>query len=808
MNGLKQELIGEPRSKQCKDLLGQAVRDCLDENGRYVLVAFGHDFTPLQYTDVRQKLVDLFRTCGYENPAVEVIGQGQLRDFFSSYPSISLGLLDHSAFTFQTVEEWKANRDMTSSLQLAEAQKKFIENVRTSVRGGGFQHIHVIGEPGMGKTRLVLEAMSADDLAPATLYIPHAEDFLLSQLFEDLLQPEQQHFVHLVIDDCEEGDRDSIRHAIKVKPNIMLVTIDHAPLTVSDSSVKIIECPLLPDKQIEKVIRSYLTDRKDISNWIRWCGGSPRVAHTVGESLSRKPNDALKPPAAVPIWDRFMLGHKTRKTADAEQHLLVLRHIALFQRFGFEAPADDEAKFISALVRKADQSITWTRFQSIVRHFKERRILHGKKTLYLVPKALHVYLWLGYWEHYGREFTFQKFFSQMPSQLRKWFMEVFICAHAEPAAGQIIKEILNPTKGPFVDQAFLVSEAGTSFLNYLAVADPASTLALLEATLGVWPKDKLQCLCAGRQDITGMLQKIAVRKDLFSRAANMLVRMSLAGNDDASNAAKNSLHILSKIGLGWAPTEATPDQRFAVIEELLRGNDDAKRCLGLDLCTTWLGDCGGKCISRQKQHALKPTAEFWKQKTTFIAGKEIVVLMPTVEFWRPTTYGDLYDCYRKAWRFLWEETRGWQETARRRANSILIESASGMLLFSTLADQVVTTLFEIAKDPATDQAELTAQVLYVQQAKLSLSIISRVKALDRMMKHASLWERFSQDVQRPVDVLKDFISTAVMRRFLPLFHTGKGKIIVAYNHLKTRLREISLLNSVRKHVLRMITSLW
>lgn len=727
ISSLKKELTGKTRTKPTKELLGKTVNACFDKNGRYVLVTFGYDLTPLQHSDTRQNLEELFRTCGYSNPTVEVIGQGQLVGLFSSYPSLCIELLDRVDFIFQTVDGWKKNEDMTSDLQLSDSQKTFIEDIRSAIRGAEFQHIRVVGEPGVGKTRLVLEAMSADDLSFPAIYVPVAEDFQKSNLFNDLLRPDRRYFAQLVIDDCAEKDRASIWHAIKGKPNIKLITIDHGPESSSDSSMKVFECPILPDEQIGKIIAGYIGDRNDVSNWAKWCSGSPRVAHAVGDNLKRNPDDILKSPATVPIWDRFVLGHKTRETKEAEQHLLVLRHIALFQRFGFEAPVDDEARFISTLVKEADPSITWARFQSIIRHHKGRRILQGKRTLFIVPKALHVYLWLGYWDHYGRGFNFQAFFSQVPSQLRRWFLELFIYAHAAPVASQMVKDILSPTKGPFSDPEFLESEAGTRFLSYLAEANPSATLALLEATYGKWSIDKLRGWETGRQNIVWTLEKIVVWRETFHHAARLLVHMALAENAKNSNNSKGTLLSLFMIGLGWAPTEATPDQRLPVIEELLRSNDSAMRALGLELCEQWLSTYGG-----------------WR-----IIGAEYQGLRQTVEFWRPKTYGEIYDCWRKVWDYLWQETRGWDDYGRRRAHSTIIKSAAGLLRVPALAEQIMTTLFEIAKDSATDKAELVQFVirkLKLRHEKLPKGIVSKIGELDRLLTGESFWDRFTRYV--------------------------------------------------------------
>ncbi len=187
----------------------------------------------------------------------------------------------------------------------------------------------------------------------------------------------------------------------------------------------------------------------------------------------------MKAPATVPMWERFVAGYDRMDSRNAQDSLTVMRHIALFSRFGFETPVSAEGRFISELVAATDPSITWPRFQEIVDRLRQRRILQGRRTVFIVPRALHIYLWVSYWNSYGRGFDFLEFFGKVPSQLRRWFLELFIYAHASPVAADVVREILSPS-GPFSEHEFLTSEAGVRFLNYLAEADPGATLGVLE----------------------------------------------------------------------------------------------------------------------------------------------------------------------------------------------------------------------------------------------------------------------------------------------------------------------------------------
>ena len=252
----------------------------------------------------------------------------------------------------------------------------------------------VIGEPGLGKTRLALEAVASEDIAPQVLYVPHAEDFQRSQLFNELLRKDAASNVALVVDECSEKERASIWNAFRERTNIRLLTIDHGPEQSRDEAMLILDLPRLPDEQIRAILSSYSPKNVDPSHWVAWCEGSPRVAHAVGENLSSNPEDLLKTPATVPIWERFIAGYEPLESQSSQETLTTLRHIALFTKFGFEDPVSHEGKFICQLVQRANPNITWQRFQEIVSRLRQRRILQGKRTLFIVPKALHIHLWI------------------------------------------------------------------------------------------------------------------------------------------------------------------------------------------------------------------------------------------------------------------------------------------------------------------------------------------------------------------------------------------------------------------------------
>lgn len=715
LGALKKELFG----KSSKKRLGHEIKTCLDRDGTYVLVTLGHDLLPLQHTNAVTHLTDLFRSRGYTDPKVAVYGQGQIVGELDKYPSLCLDLIGLDDGGFLSIEGWKNNAQMQVALQLGSEQEKLIKEIRAALRENAVQHVRVIGEPGIGKTRLVLESVSDEAIASSIVYVRSGEEFQRSILFNELLKPDRYYSITLVIDDCDNHDRTSIWSVLKGRSGIKLVTIDHGPDETHDSAMRTYHCPPLADEQIRNILFGYLRQNADLHNWAEWCSGSPRVAHLVGENLNRNPDHVLKSPADVPIWDRFIIGHKKMNSQEAEQHRIVLRHVALFQRFGFESPVSDEGKFLCDFVKETDPTMTWGRFQTIVQHYRDKRILQGSHTLFIVPKALHVYLWIDFWNKHGHGFQFQAFMEEIPTGMKRWFLQLFIYAHGAPPAQRVVQDILSAT-GPFSDHDFLVSETGLRFLNYLSEADPSATLALLERTVKTWSHEQLYAWHRGRQDIVWALEKIVVWDEFFTRAVNVLIPMALAENERHSNNSKGLL--LSLFNVWDTATQAAPSKRFPILQDLVMSNDTSRRALGLEMCQYWLKTEG-------------------EDRTI---GVEYQGSKPTIEFWRPKTYGEVFEYWRKVLRFLRVEMKGFHATGRSRVADVIITAGEGFVRIEAMAGEVMDMLVELTEDREINRAPLTRFVirtLYWNTDHLDKTILGRVRQLDKVLTGTSLWQR-------------------------------------------------------------------
>lgn len=678
-SSLKKELFSKSG-----DLVSE-VRRTLELDGHYLLVCFGLDLTPKQRNDSQSLIAKLFEEAGFPNVGaqIEVFGQCQITSYFERYPSLRLSLTGGSDDDFLSVSEWSQHVHMGNQIVLSEDQSKLINSLREKLQGET-KHIRILGEPGIGKTRLVLEAVRSEEIAPGVLYVQHGSKFSQTKLFRELLRETPKYPLILVLDELSEREMSEIWGHLKNRcGSLKLISLDHGRDRSRDSEIESFSVPRLPDPIIKLILQNCIGKNKDLDRWVTICEGSPRVAQAVGENLAANPDDILKPPATVPIWDRFLFGYAKQQSDETRQVALVMRHIALFSRFGFEDPVGAEAKYIAALAASADSAVSWPRFQEIVQSLRERRILQGSRTLFIVPWALHIHLWREYWHWYGRGFDFVNAFENMPESLHGWFMDMFRYAH-DTCATPVVREILR-RDGVYANRDFLCSDKGTSFLAILAEADPEATLTLIERTFGTWSREELYAFEQNRQSIVWTLEKIAVWKPTFVRATRILARLAVAENATNSNNSTGTLLALFRIGPEWAATEAGPTERLPILLELLRSDDDDLKRMGLKVAESALQTSGmGFRIVGPEHQGIKERAVLWCSQT----------------------YGEWWSKYLRYWDCLMNETRDWSDILRREANSAVIECAGEQLRILSHREIVLSVLEQIAHDPATDIQKL------------------------------------------------------------------------------------------------------
>lgn len=670
-----------------KGQLYTEVERLVRRRGFYTIICTGHDLTPEQRNTARSEIASVLAEVGYPDyeGLLEVLGASQLSEFAERYPGTASLLATDPIQEALVLEEWQHDAHMANVFEISTEQNELISQIRKGLQGE-VKHFRVLGEPGLGKTRIVLEAVKDENIAPYVLYVQHGALFGQTKLFRQLIRSGYSRPLVLVIDELQEPEMSDIWRHLKSRCGQMkLVTLDHGRDETFDEEIERLNVPRLSDDTIRKILANRVGDSNELDRWVQICEGSPRVAQAVADNLRANPQDLLKPPSTVPIWTRFLHGYSGKNEVTTRQIDCVTQHLALFSRFGYEDPVGSEAVYIAEQIRKADPTIGWARFQEIIQTLRARRVLQGSRTLFFVPKALHIYLWRQFWEQYGRGFDFIETFSSMPETLHAWFMNMFkFAGHA--ATTHITNEILR-VDGVFSQRAALTSEKGSRFMSILAEANPGAVLRLLETTVNTWTDQDLLDFKDNRQNLVWALEKIAVWPTYTVRAIQVLTKFAVNENADFSNNATGTLVGLFRIGPEAAATEASPEVRLPAMLQLLRARGMAERKLAL----------------KAMQAALDTRSRGFR-----IVGPEYQGLKERANLWIPGTYGDWWQAQYLYFQALVEETQNWPPEFRTDLNLALLDAVEQQIHIPPCTELAFIVLDRLIDDTTMEPGKLNS----------------------------------------------------------------------------------------------------
>jgi hypothetical protein len=681
---IRKELFGENQPTD-REHLGSSLRNCLDNEGTYVLVCFRQDLVEKQRLKSESLIRSYFEKCGYADPKVEVWSQNNLIGMISSFPSLALRVNGREQAIFQTHHSWSQQGTMSPALIVGPEQQNILDGIQNELsRSDSAIHIRVTGEAGMGKTKITLEATRRDDLAPLVLYC-NAEKFFDSNLMNELLRDDNTYTAVLVLDECDEDTRFAIWNQFKNRGSrIKIISISNEFVRTS-GQISYFELSSLSNAQCSEIIQGYSVPKDRADVWAPFCSGYPRVAHVIGQNLVTNPDDVFRSPDTVNVWQRFLVGTDDPSSERVGQRERVLQYLALFRKFGFSKALESEARVISDLIAEADPSITWSRFQEIIHELKERKILQGAHTLYITPKLFHIKLWADWWDRHEIGFDFEEFSEKLPAQLLEWFFEMFEYAQSSAAASRTIQRLLG-ADGPFSDIDFLNTKLGADFFFAVSKGEPRGALRCLSKTLGSRTNEELLAFDAGRRGVVCALEYIAVWRELFPGAARLLLRLSEAENEKYSNNASGVFVDLFAMGYGEvAPTEASPEERLSIIKEILASSSPEQRSLALKACAK----------------ALEETEYFVRT-----INANFIPLSKAPRRWRPETYGEWFDGFRGVWRLLERHVPILPQEEGKRAARILLNSAYRLGAMPATAEMVTETIRDLIEKDYLDRFEV------------------------------------------------------------------------------------------------------
>lgn len=567
-----------------KGMIKPEIKNCFDNGGTLVIIFMGADSPIYKINKIYENLREYLPE--YENPRLEIWVQTNIRQFLKPHPRLSFRILGVGDELFCSYREWARQEYMRYPRFLGRTQQKFIDRLRQMLPRRTREHIRVTGEPGIGKTRLVLEALRTE-FSDKCLYIDNPRRVLDSDVFRHLTTRDDKSSAILVVDDCDAPEMVEIWNRVKHIPQIRLITIYNES---GDNMRDMVNytVPPLEDEQIIQILELYMPSHNaDI--WCKECRPSPRAAHIIGENLKSDTGDVLQSPSDVRVWDRYIASRTELDSQEFKERKKILLWLSLFKKFGERESYANEYKIIEDML-KDKVGILPATFSRTISKLKRMKILQGSSILYITPKVLHVWLWREWCKEYDMglfpldEMTNSAKSDMANSNVLAWHMDMLRYAKGTPGVSSIANNLFKP-RG-FADRhSLLGSHEGADLFYSASKADLEKAVNYLYRYMTNF-RDKDELLgFNGQRQVAMVLTDAAMDRRLFERAARMLLLLAgTEGEQSFSGADQAFVRLFSPVpgSVGW--TAMPPLGRLSMIEEALEYDASECRLLGIRAC--------------------------------------------------------------------------------------------------------------------------------------------------------------------------------------------------------------------------------
>jgi len=702
--------------------LKERIKSCLDKDGTLVIVFTGWDNPETKDDEVKNKFIEILQKIDskYVKAKIEIWRQNTIIGLLQNFPSLRLDILQIVNGSFYFHEEWSRLDDMKPKLHSGTEHIKYIQDFRDELRKSDQPiHIRVIGEPGIGKTKIVQEVTRTDDLANLTIYVEDPTKLENFDFINQIGRIDNTSFIILVVDECDFREQTHIWNKLKNKsPNIKLITIFNEPDSSSGTTVYL-NPPELKDEQIGEILKEYGVPDDQLGKWVEFCKPSPRAAHVIGQNLKENPDDILKSPDIVPVWDRYIAGRMQLDSDEFKKRQTILRWISLFKRFGFEPPFEEESRIIW---KKIDENhrISYGDFVDIVRKLRNMKILQGHNTLYITPKILHIKLWTDWWENYGPSMMFkleelvtkdsntgQPTFHSL--NLVQWYCDMFRYAKESPRASEVVKGLLAPG-GLLEKDNLLTTRLGGDFFLTLSKAEPSSALNFLNRFIGTKSKEDLLRFEEGRRQAIWALERISMKKEFFADAARLLLALGETENESYSNNASGVFISLFSPGPGKvAPTETPPSRRLPIMEEALKSNSKERRKLAIKACDAAL----------ESRYFTRSVIEYDE-------------LRDNIELWTPKSHEEVVNYYKSVLDLLMSSLEILEVDEKKEAVSIILNNVRQLITIPETSEIVLHILRNLHVKYKVDNEliiEKIIDILDFERKSLSTDLSDKLRKL-------------------------------------------------------------------------------
>jgi len=611
------------------------VQKTLQKGGHYLFCA-GRDYVSKDAKLHANTLSELCRRSKIPAGQVKIIFGSAVARWICRYPAIvARPELRKHVRTFITVERWaNDNPQMSNPFRADESRKATIEQIHTFLQSDSPEQavLRLEGPAGVGKTRLVLQAVNKNEYANRALYAINADNVEVQPfLMEVYGDPETCAIA--VIDECSRTKQSILQQYAQLsKGRLKLICVGvHEVLydTPAPSLTALYQLRPLPDADIESIIHeSYPGAPKDYLDMaVRLSGGYVKLAMFITAALSRFGTQPPVELTKVMEIQEFLRRFVDKETRQALQVLSVLAQIGWYEDLRDESKR--VARFLRLPMATLEKAIDKLQGQGVV-------IAKGRY-LYVSPDLLAIQAAADLWRE--KDYRLLDLIAELNSPAARRQLLIRLATMGEyPKMKDAVGKIMS-TSGLFPALAQLDQEFLSEVFRILSSAVPLSATDLLVDLVVPATKDELSNFNTGRRNVLWAVESLLRWPETSMKAARVAMKFALSETEKISNNATSVFEQFFQMFLSGSPVPLM--DRFVLIDELLGSGDNDARKLA----------------------AQAVTSSLQSHETRFGGDTDYLSKRTYPPEWKPKTYDEVWQASRKALGYLEQIAAGNDEAA-------------------------------------------------------------------------------------------------------------------------------------------------